>query len=88
MNMRGGISNALVRPGSSLVMFTWNAPAAPNAAFAALRGQMANISYSACYCSVFDECYVRSDDDKKPEPVEQCVAPAVRFQPTFGGTSM
>lgn len=83
LNSRGNVSNALVRPGASLVMFTWNRPATDNPAFNALHGQMKNITYSACYCSVFDECYVRADDDQKPEPVEQCVAPKVSFQPTF-----
>ena len=83
MNSRGGVASSLIRPGSSLVMFSWSEPAAPNPMFAALHREMNNISYSACYCSVFDECYIRKDDDHKPQPVAQCTAPGVPFRPTF-----
>ncbi|MBQ5945938.1 hypothetical protein [Massilia sp. ST3] len=45
---------------------------------------MKNITYSACYCSVFDECHIRKDDDYKPQPLEQCTAPAKPSRPSFG----
>lgn len=83
VNARGGVAGSLIRPGSSLVMFTWKEPVQPNALFDALHAQMDQISYSACYCSVFDECYLRGEDDVKPQPVEQCVAPKTSFQPRF-----
>lgn len=84
MNARGGVAASLIRPGGSLVMFSWPQPEAPNTKFAALHKEMNNIVYSACYCSVFDECYIRKDDDQKPQAVEQCVAPAKPFRPSFG----
>lgn len=83
MDTRGGIQGALVRAGSSVAMFSWTEPATPNTLFAALHRQMDDIKLSACYCSVFDECYVRTDDSLKPEPVKQCTAPAVTFRPSF-----
>jgi hypothetical protein len=83
MNLRGGIAGALVRPGGAVKLFTWAEPAAPNTTFKALHRQMDDISYSACYCSVFDECYVRSTNTDKPKPVEHCTAPAVPFRPSF-----
>ncbi|QOL48737.1 hypothetical protein [Massilia litorea] len=83
IDTRGNVVNALVRPGTSVPMFTWNEPSTPNPAFYALLKQMNDITFSACYCSVFDECYVRSDDDRKPQPVEQCTPPAVTFRPGF-----
>lgn len=83
MMARGGVASALIRPGASLVMFSWDEPAQPNPTFDALHRQMDDISFSTCYCSVFDECYVRGDDDRKPEPVRQCTAPAVPFRPSF-----
>lgn len=83
VNARGGVANNLVPPGKSLVMFTFHEPQAPNRTFDTLHAQMNQISYSACYCSVFDECYVRADDDNKPQPVDQCTAPAVSFRPGF-----
>ena len=82
---RGGIDAALIRPGASVEMFQWVEPETPNPAFDALHRQMKDISYSACYCSVFDECYLRdSSGNKKPEPVEQCTPPAAPFQPAGG----
>lgn len=84
MDARGGINGSLVRAGGSVALFTWIEPMAPNRIFTALHRQMDQIKYSACYCSVFDECYVRSDDDDhKPVPVKQCIAPAKPFQPSF-----
>ena len=81
---RGGIAAALVRPGAAVEMFQWLEPATPNRSFDALHRQMKDISYSACYCSVFDECYIRhSSGNQKPEPVEQCTPPAVTFEPGF-----
>jgi hypothetical protein len=59
-------------------------PKTRNPIFDALHKQMNDISYSACYCSVFDECYVTgSHGDKKPVPVEQCTPPKVSFRPEF-----
>jgi len=83
IDMRGGIDGNLVRPGVPLPMFSWVEPSSPNPVFAALYRQMDDISYAACYCSVFDECYVRTDQNDRPRPVAQCSAPAVPFRPGF-----
>jgi hypothetical protein len=87
LNRRGGIAGALIRPGASLKMFTWTELAHANVDFEALHRQMNEIQWSACYCSVFDECYVRSTDadTDKPEPVKQCIAPKVAFRPRQKG---
>jgi hypothetical protein len=58
IDVRGGIAGALIRPGAMVHMFTWEEPKTRNPVFDALHKQMDDISYSACYCSVFDECYV------------------------------
>jgi hypothetical protein len=80
---RGNVENSLVRPGGSLVMLSWSEPATPSPLFDALHRAMNDIDWSACYCSVFDECYVRKSDGSKVKPVEQCTRPAVSFQPNF-----
>jgi hypothetical protein len=64
-------------------MFTWVEPATPSPVFTVLYRQMDQITYSACYCSVFDECYLRTEDSDKPQPVKQCTAPAVPFRPSL-----
>jgi hypothetical protein len=85
LNRRGGIEGAFVRAGASLKMFTWSEQATPNQDFQALHRQMNEIQFSACYCSVFEECYVRSTEGRKPQPVKQCKAPAVTFRPAQKG---
>lgn len=80
---RGNVQYSLVSPGKSLVMLSWSEPATPNPRFDALHKAMNDIEWSACYCSVFDECYVRRSEGGKVEPVEQCTPPAVSFQPSF-----
>jgi hypothetical protein len=83
MNRRGGITGALIRPGASVAMFTWNEQSEPSAAFDALHRQMRDIDFKTCYCSVFDECYTRVYSEEKPQAVKQCPAPAVQFRPRF-----
>jgi hypothetical protein len=85
LNRRGNIEGALVRPGASVKMFTWTEQSVPNADFKALHRQMNDIEWSACYCSVFDECYVRSSEKRKTEPVKECAAPKVAFRPAQEG---
>ncbi|MCC2954012.1 hypothetical protein LK542_00100 [Massilia sp. IC2-477] len=83
LHTRGNVSNALIRPGASLVMMSWVEPNTPSVQFDGLHEAMKHIDLSACYCSVFDECYERRNDGTKPKPVEQCTPPKVTFQPTF-----
>lgn len=84
MNKRGGIAGTLIRPGDIVAMFTADEPPVPNPVFDALHHAMQDISHSsACYCSVFDECYLRKKGSSKPLPVEQCTPPAKPFTPYF-----
>ncbi len=83
MNRRGGIDGTLIRPGAMTSLFTWKEMPEPSAAFDALHRQMREVDYSVCYCSVFEECYVRGYSDAKPQAVKQCVAPKVAFRPRF-----
>ena len=84
MNLRGGIAGSLIRPGAMVQMFDWPDTDSPNPTLAALHRQMDEVTWSACYCSVFDDCYVTDNgDDAKPRPVDQCTQPAVPFRPDF-----
>jgi hypothetical protein len=87
LNRRGNIVSALIRPGASLSMFRWDEPVAPNPVFAALHRQMGDIEITTCYCSVFDECYLRHPQAGKPEPIKECKAPPVTFRPDFRNES-
>lgn len=84
VDSRGGIAGSLIRPGAMVQMFDWPETSEPNPTLVALHKQMDDITWSACYCSVFDDCYVtNSDDDSKPRSVEQCTPPAKTFRPDF-----
>lgn len=83
MNRRGNVVGSLVRPGDMLSMFAADARAGDNPVFDALHRSMKDISLTACYCSVFDECYLRIRDGVKPKPVKQCTSPDVTFRPDF-----
>jgi hypothetical protein len=39
------------------------------------------VGFRACYCSVLDECWTSDLKSTRTNPVEQCVAPAVPFDP-------
>lgn len=83
MNRRGNVAGTLVRPGDIISMFAAEQPRTSNPVFDALHRSMNDIGLSACYCSVFDECYLRNRDGTKPEPVDQCTPPAVPFKPYY-----
>ena len=83
MNRRGNVVGSLVRPGEMLSMFAADGRAGGNPVFDALHRSMKDISQTACYCSVFDECYLRGKDETKPQPVDECTAPGVTFRPDF-----
>jgi len=83
LNRRGNVVGSLVRPGDMISMFAADEPKTPNPIFDALHRSMEDISQTACYCSVFDECYIRSKDEMKPQPVDECKAPAKTFRPDF-----
>jgi hypothetical protein len=83
MNRRGSIEGALIRPGDLHAMFTWTEGLEADPVFDSLHSQMKDIDVTACYCSVFDECYIRTWKGRKPEPVKQCTAPAKPFRPAL-----
>ena len=84
IDVRGNIAGSLIRPGAMVQMFAWDEPKTANPVFDALHRQMNDITYSACYCSVFDDCYLTSSaDDAKPRAVDQCTPPALPFRPGF-----
>lgn len=84
VDTRGKIAGTVIRPGATVQMFSWDEPSETNPTFMALHKAMNDISYSACYCSVFDDCYVTgTSDEGKPQPVEQCTPPKVAFRPGF-----
>lgn len=74
----GDMRGVMVQAGKEVNLFAWaEAPGDPRWARAnQLRG---NIGVRVCYCSVFEECYVRDRDRREPVPVKACPAAAVPY---------
>lgn len=76
------VRDRMIRPGESVDAIEW--PITPaNVALvekvkAALVSPAANLSI--CYCSVFDDCWTRSDEDRRPTPVKECPVAAVPYR--------
>jgi hypothetical protein len=73
----------MVRPGQTIAYL--NIPPSAGNSEAALsldRARQSNrIVTRLCYCSVFDECWLRSSlDGDRPRPVEQCPAPEPQYR--------
>ena len=71
-----------VRP----IDFSWRAAAMDEAGRDRLLAEWATWGLRACYCSVFDRCYVVDTNDLacRPEPVRQCVRPTTEIFEQLG----
>ena len=79
----GDIEGTLLPAGRSPRIFTWPEPAKPEPAWNRLSSAMQYVAITTCYCSVFDECYIRRPDQARPQSTQQCIAPAVPFHSGF-----
>lgn len=68
--MRSGEETAVIQ-----VHRTPTAPEVPGR----LSESLLRIGFRACYCSVFDECWVSDLRSTKTRPVRQCDAPSHPF---------
>jgi hypothetical protein len=77
----GDLRGAMVPAGKSVPLFAWPETAA-DPRWPRLNAVRARIGVQVCYCSVFDECYVRDNDSDSREPhrVAACAAPAVPYR--------
>ena len=74
----GDMRGAMIRAGESLNLFAWaEAPADPR--WARLEKVRGEIGVRACYCSVFEECYLRDSAQREPVRVGACPTPAVAY---------
>jgi hypothetical protein len=74
----GDMRGAMVRAGESLTLFAW-AEAAADPRWARLEKIRGEIGVRVCYCSVFEECYVRVSAEREPARVKACPTPAVPY---------
>jgi len=74
----GDLRGHLLQAGKSVQLFAWpEAPADPR--WARLQAARSQIHTRVCYCSLFDECYVRDSSQTEPAKVEACSVPTIPY---------
>lgn len=81
MHMSSAIGD-LLPPGKTLRLIEWRQPSAPSPMFDKLHASLLDIQLDTCYCSVFEECFVRKHEDVRPRSVKSCEVPKVPFNAT------
>jgi len=69
----GDVRGFMVQAGKDLNLFAWAQPEA-DPRWARLNAAYLQIGARVCYCSVFEECYVRDSARHEPERVRSCPA--------------
>jgi len=77
------IRGALIPAGRSVDLFRWAEPEKDgplSAVFDGFNRYRAGLELTVCYCSVFNECYVRSSRRREPVHVEACPVERATFR--------
>jgi len=74
----GSIAGSVLVAGRVLTAFRWAQPPQTNATafrlWKAVEGMPQHTELQACYCSVFDDCWLTKFDGQVPQPVAMCQA--------------
>jgi hypothetical protein len=71
---------AMLPAGKSLELFAWpESDAAADPRFPRLEALRGRVGVRVCYCSVFNECYLRDRAQREPRPVKVCAEPTVAY---------
>jgi hypothetical protein len=76
------LRDRMIRPGESVDAVEWRMSPENQAIIDRMKAGFASdvINTSICYCSVFDDCWTRTDSDRRPVPVAQCAPAAVPYR--------
>jgi hypothetical protein len=76
------LSDQMILPGEKIDAVDWHVTAENEAVVKRLASAFETdaVDVSICYCSVFDDCWVRTDDDRRPVPVKQCPIAPVAYR--------
>jgi hypothetical protein len=76
------LRDRMIRPGESVDAIQWPITAANRPIVEKLKADLESpiVNASLCYCSVFDECWTRSDEDRRPVAVKQCPIASVPYR--------
>ena|SRR5580693_1742983 len=73
------VDDSVIRPGEETPVIQVHRPPGAMEIPDRLSASLLGISFRACYCSVFDECWVSDLRSTRTRPVRQCDAPAHPF---------
>ncbi len=76
------LRDRMIRPGEAVDVVDWRVTPENRAVIEQLKRGFASdlVNTSICYCSVFDECWVRTDEDRRPIAVKQCPIAKVPYR--------
>jgi hypothetical protein len=76
------LRDRMIRPGESVDAFKWRVTPANQQIVDLLQEDFASnvVNTSICYCSVFNDCWTRTDDDRRPVAVQQCPVSSVPYR--------
>lgn len=75
-----GIQGRVLRAGEEITFLRWHHAVQREPVWSALdKARFGRIEIRACYCSVFDECWISRSETPDPLPVAQCPALPVPF---------
>lgn len=76
------LRDRMIRPGEEIDAFAWPITAQNKQLVDRLKTGLESdeINLSVCFCSVFDECWVRTDEDRWPVAVKQCRVESVPYK--------
>jgi hypothetical protein len=76
------LRDRMIRPGEEVDAFAWPITDANKPIVERLQSGLASnaVNISVCFCSVFDNCWVRTDQSRRPVPVKQCPMTPVPYR--------
>jgi hypothetical protein len=67
------VAPSYVKAGSERIVLRWPRTAANGALWDRVTAAEHNrVKFDACYCSIFDECWIENSDTFRPTPVKSC----------------
>lgn len=73
------VAGAVMRPGDDARVMEISSPIEDAELKQKLQSALYHLKYSACYCSIFDECWISNLQDLHPQKVKACPANAYPF---------
>jgi hypothetical protein len=74
------VSRRVIEPRETIIFLRLPPTTKSLSVYNALAGSASDITVRACYCSVFDECWVSSLRTMKPTPVSECPTPKTPYR--------